>query len=184
MFATYFVAVTTSSGYRWTLPKRFSQFYALHARIKAAVPGLTARLNLKLPGKKYISSSISPRTVQKRRVGLESYLVALSQFLEKGEKKEKEKLDEIVRAFLSAGDSVRVKKELRCSRMSSLQMEEKVNARSSAFRASISVRKRGKSRVSSFEKNKVIAGAVDKLARNKVWCSMHLGLLWILLERY
>ena len=168
VFATYFVAVTTSSGFRWTIPKRFSQFNRLHAQIKAEVPDILSTLKLKLPGKKYISSSISPQTVQKRRAGLEKYMVALSQELEKGEDETCKKLDKIIREFLKGGNETRITKEPRCSRVSSLQMEEKVQAKASALRASISSNTSRKPTLVSLMDHKETEATVASFARTQV----------------
>lgn len=74
----YQVNVKTSQGSEWSVYRRYSQFYALHQKLKAKDSTIS---KIRLPPKRRLNSKAST-IVQDRRRKLEEYLRCLSSYLD------------------------------------------------------------------------------------------------------
>lgn len=69
-FAAFQVSVSAGMG-EWVVSRRYREFKALHGALKHLYPG---RDLPPLPGKRIFGSSVEPSFVEKRQMGLQSYL--------------------------------------------------------------------------------------------------------------
>lgn len=71
---TVYIIEIFSGLKKWTVKRRYSDFYYLHSQLKKIIP---KKDKPKLPQKRYVGSSSAKHFVEERRKDLESYLQAL-----------------------------------------------------------------------------------------------------------